>query len=108
LIAVIVIVWQRPDNRVPGPGSPWDSPFRKKQVAHLHFRFVQLGFRITDRTIQHLRDFMMLIALDLMQGENLPAALGEFLHNTAQCNAVDRTAEVEIRLADIAPERRRL
>ena len=50
---------------------------------------MKLGLRISHGAAKHLRDFLMLVALDFMQQENGSVSVGQLLDCVSQCNSVD-------------------
>src|SRR5260370_1301438 len=79
---------------------------RKQEVAHLELRFVELRFGVDDGAAQQLGNLVMLIAFDLMQGEDRSAAFWKFLGRSGQGNVIDRAGEGRIVSSEVAPQRR--
>src|SRR5258708_5015303 len=87
-------------------GGPHAFLLREQEVAHLWPLFVVLRFCVGDGAAQQLGNLVMLIAFDLMQGEDRSAAFWKFLDRSAQGNAIDRAGEGRIVSSEVAPQRR--
>jgi hypothetical protein len=80
---------------------PEDSPLWKQEISHFHLCFVQLRLRIADGAVKQGGNFMVLISLNLVQGENSAAALGKRFDGASKRDTIDRSCEVGIGRSDI-------
>jgi hypothetical protein len=74
-----------------------------EQIAQARARFVQLRFRIAHGASHDVRYLVMLVTLDIVQNENRPVARRQLFHRALQINPVNRSAQAQIRGANIFP-----
>ena len=72
-------------------------------VAEFQPRLVKLRFAITDGTVEHGSDFIMLVSLDIVQHEDEPVAGGKVGDGAFQRQAVDGPGQREVRSSKLRP-----
>ncbi len=73
-----------------------------QQLPQAQARLVELRLGVADGAVHHLGDFVVLVAVHIVEQEHLPVAGGKLLDGVFQCNAVDGAHQQRVLLADFA------
>ena len=72
-----------------------------QEIAQLHACLVKLGFAVADGAVEHIRDFVVFIAFDIMQDEDEAVAGRQILNGALERDAIDGAGEREVARTDV-------
>src|SRR5579875_4024992 len=83
-------------------GGPAHSTLLE-QIAQLHARLVELRFAVADGAAHHLRNLVMLVALNVMQHKDDAVSRGQAFHGALQVYAINRARQHIVAFTDVFP-----